>query len=135
MSFFFFSLSHTLTVFLSISSHGLHLSKWLNISLCFALSGTILLSLELTHTGRIWLSVSALLTRPNALCFFFFFCFNTPQGRMASASFFSFSLACPTCFATLLNKRSQTMLFASPNFLSSFSMLDMFQSSLIKRHG
>ena len=37
---FSFSLTHTLTLFLSISSHGLHLSKCLNISLCFALSGT-----------------------------------------------------------------------------------------------
>ena len=65
----------------------------------------------------------------------YFFCFSTPQGRMAFASFFSFSSACPTRFATLLSKRSQTMLFASPNFLSSVGMLDMLQSSLIKRHG
>ena len=111
---FSFSLTHTLTVFLSISSHELHLSKWLNISLCFALSGT--------HTH--W---------PNmALCLF---CFSPLQGRMAFASFFSFSSTCPTRFATLLNKRSQTMLFASPNFLPSFNRLDMLQSSLIKRHG
>ena len=60
--------------------------------------------------------------------------FSTQQGRMAFASFFSFSSTCPTCFATLLNKRSQTMFFASLNFLSSFSLLDMLQSSLVKRH-
>ena len=96
------------------------------ISLC------VFLSLELTHTLAEYGSLFQLFSLGRMLSIFYF---STPQGRMAVASFFSFSSACPTRFATLLNKRSQTMLFASPNFLSSFSMLDMLQSSLIKRHG
>ena len=87
MSPFSFSLSHTLTAFLSISSHGLHLLK-LKLSLVFLSQ---------------WLNGSLAST----LCFYF--CF--PQGRMAFASFFSFSSTCPThllSFASLLIKRSQT---------------------------
>ena len=114
MSHFSFSLTHTLTVFLSISSHGLHLSKWLNISV-------FLLTLELTHTGRIWLSL------------FLFFASALHKAEWPFLP--SFLFLHPTRFATLLNKRSQSMLFASLNFLSSFNMLDMLQSSLIKRHG
>ena len=58
---FSFSLSHTLTVFLSIFFE-LHLQLKLSL-FC------VLLSLELTHNGQEWLSISALLTWPNGLCF------------------------------------------------------------------
>ena len=122
--FFSFSLSHTLTVFLSISSY--YTSQLKLFLLCF------LLTLELTHNMTEFGSLFQLFSLGRMLSIFYF---STPQGRMAFASFFSFSSACPTRFATLLNKRIQTMLFASPNFLSSFSMLNMLQSSLIKRHG
>ena len=120
MSHFFFthSHSHCVSLYFFTRTAPLKMAEYLCV---FALSGT--------HTH--W---------PNMALYFFcmalyFFCFSTPQGRMAFASFFSFSSACPTRFATHLNKRSQTMLFASPNFLSSFSMLDMLQSTLVKRHG
>ena len=116
MSPFSFSLSHTLTVFLSI---------FRTAPLSWSSLFCVTCSLWNSHkNGR------------NSLCFSSLFCFSSHTlGRMAFASFFSFSSACPTRFATLLNKRSQTMLFASPKFLSSFSMLDMLQSSLIKRQG
>ena len=63
MSNFSFSLTHTLTVFLSISSHGLHLSKWLNISFCFALSGTHTHWPNVPFFFLFFFSVSACLTR------------------------------------------------------------------------
>ena len=75
-------------MFLSISSHKPHFSSgW--ISLCvFAHSRT--------HTK--WPNIAL--------------CFSSPQGQMALAFFFffSFPLACPTCLASLLIKRSQTTL-------------------------
>ena len=114
MSHFSFSLSHTPTMFLFISSHGLHLSKWLNISLCFALSGT--------HTH--W---------PNmALCFF---CFNTPQGRIAFASFFSFfslQLVSHTCSVFALNQKLTLEHFPlrSQNFPYIWSYLNKWKAEL-----
>ena len=106
-------------MFLSISSY--YTSQLKLFLLCF------LLTLELTHKMTEFGSLFQLFSLGRMLSIFYF---STPQGRMAFASFFSFSSACPTRFATLLNKRIQTMLFVSPNFLSSFSMLNMLQSSL-----
>ena len=109
MSPFSFSLSHTLTVFLSI---------FRTAPLSWSSLFCVTCSLWNSHKNG-W----------NSLCFNSLFCFSSHTlGRMAFASFFAFSSACPTRFATLLNNRSQTMLFASPKFLSSFSMLDMLQS-------
>ena len=88
VSFFFFTLSH---------------------SLCFSLFFRLHLSVEalsfvlLAHSGTHTKMAETLCA--SALCFYFN---SHTLGRMAFASFFSFSSACPTRFATLLNKRSQT---------------------------
>ena len=103
MYLFSFSLSHMLTMFLSIFSDCI---SQLKLSLF-----CVLLSLELTQIGRIWLALLA-------LCF----CFSSllsAQGRMASVFFLSFFLvsACPTRLTTLLFKISQT-----PSCFSHFSI-------------
>ena len=107
MSHFSFSLTHTLTVFLSISSHGLHLSKWLNISLCFC-------SLWNSHTLAEYGSLCFFFllqhsTRPNGLFFllFFFFIPHALQHfsiREVRACFLLHSIfflpsTCQTCFS------------------------------------
>ena len=101
MYLFYFSLSHTLIMFLSTFSFQTAPLSFL----CLALSGTH------SKIGRIWLALLA-------LCF----CFSSllsAQGRMASVFFLSFFLvsACPTRLTTLLFKISQT-----PSCFSHFSI-------------
>ena len=114
VTFFFFTHSHSHCVSLYFFTRiaPLKMAEYLFV---------FLLTLELTHTGRIWLSL------------FLFFASALHKAEWPFLP--SFLFLHPTRFATLLNKRSQSKLFASLNFLSSFNMLDMLQSSLIKRHG
>ena len=106
MCHFSFSLSHTLTMFLSISLHGLHLLK-LKLSLVSLTMAEWLscfkLKLSLVCFGSLFLPL--LPTRPNGLCFFLFFFFSVSH---APKSLYKERHADFGNFPSLLIKISQT---------------------------
>ena len=107
MSPFSFLLYHTLIVFLSIFSDCTSQVEALSF-LCF------LLTLKLTHNSQKWL-----------------FFFSLTQGEMALASFFSFSSACPTRFASLLLKEVRLLTSLGHFSTNEKASFEDFRNNLI----